>query len=69
LKLSYNKVVSSFAFNFAFFKFNLRRYATGKYIFDPKLDLQWVIGRGFHSSTSHLNLSRFCHSKHNPNTP
>ena len=49
LKLKYEKVLSSFAFNV-----NLRRCTKG-----PAADLHvLLIGRGLHSSTSWLNLSR-----------
>ena len=31
-------------------------------------ELKQVIGRDFHSSTSHLDLSRFCHGRLKPPT-
>ena len=65
----------------AAFKFNLRRYKMEKdynirmpaILQPPRLELMVAIvaapGRGLHSSTSQLNLSRVCHSKYTPNTP
>ena len=50
LKLQYDKPLSTFAF-----KFNLRRYTLEMLHFSQYHDAD---GRGLHSSTSQLNLSR-----------
>jgi len=50
LKLKYDEPLSDFAFNF-----NLRRY-----VMDGLVRMQVrLTGRVFHSTTSHLSLSRF----------
>jgi len=48
--------------NFAF-KFNLRRYSKGIFLFYKLSQIsEWrQSGKGLHSSTFQLNLSRFCH--------
>ena len=63
LKLKQDKLLSNFAFNF-----NLRRYSETLYIPANSLTsgstyylrvVGCVVGRGLHSSTFQLNLSRF----------
>jgi len=55
LKLNYNNLLSSFAFNP-----NLRRYMEGEAMrgADGGEASTGIVGRGLHSSTSQLNLSR-----------
>jgi len=55
LKLKCDILLSNFAF-----KFNLRRHSTAR-VWDPRQakEVAVVRGRGLHSSTSQLNLSRF----------
>jgi len=49
LKLIYDGLLSTFAFNF-----NLRRYIMVDLVFNA-----WLMGRGLHSSTFELNVSTF----------
>jgi hypothetical protein len=60
-KLKYDKSLSillQFCFNFAF-KFNLRRYTMARTLAARGSTASLPSGRGSHSSTSQLNLSRF----------
>jgi len=54
LKLKIDKLLSSFAFNL-----KLRRYDLNSIAFIGSCIDFFILGRGLHSSTSQLNLSRF----------
>ena len=51
--------------------YDLLRGGTAEgFVPDPSfIGRRYIAGRGLHSSTSHFNLSRFCHSLYTLNTP